>query len=449
MSTDPQFPPRDLLFALIASIPGSGTFDWCTPARALLDEIEAPAPVSPPPATDRAALSAADRQLLTFALDLAADQMTSRGDEFDADDEDAMERLRRLAAGERDEQQAQDGRCPHGCDTSTCPCLACEDDEERQPDTEPEPREETGAALARHLADQQMMTIQGAFQILGWAPLRFKLVDDATPVAASTPRANENDGTVAETGGTLRRAHVALAEQAGRAHVALARVRQLHDRLAEETDLTSPDDSITRGAAAKRIATALDGWSPELRPARGDQFETWLKTQRGDWLATTSQWHVLDAALDLYRLHADTGTPLDEHVCEGKAVGDCDCLEPAAAPVAGQPPADTGEEAREEIECANCWRVVENRSVPNMGSLSRDNWVHIPGGFQSCFPQRGADSPRAEPELTVVPQPETVHGCPPDGSGLTPCCGRTPFELPLTDRISSEVPVTCKGADRG
>ena len=116
---------------------------------------------------------------------------------------------------------------------------------------------------------------------------------------------------------------------------------------------------------------------------------------------------------------------------------------PAADPVAGQPPADTGEEAREEIECANCWRVVENRSTPNMGGPSRDNWVHVPGGFQPCFPQRGADSPRAEPELTVVPQPETVHGCPPDGSGLTPCCGRTPFELPLTDRISSEAPVTC------
>lgn len=39
-----------------------------------------------------------------------------------------------------------------------------------------------------------------------------------------------------------------------------------------------------------------------------------------------------------------------------------------------------------------------------------------------------------------------THACPPDGSGLTPCCGRTPFELPLSDRISSEAPVTCPGA---
>ena len=43
-------------------------------------------------------------------------------------------------------------------------------------------------------------------------------------------------------------------------------------------------------------------------------------------------------------------------------------------------------------------------------------------------------------------KPEIVHGCPPDGSGLTPCCGRTPFELPLGDRISSEAPITCATA---
>ena len=93
--------------------------------------------------------------------------------------------------------------------------------------------------------------------------------------------------------------------------------------------------------------------------------------------------------------------------------------------------------------CTFCAGDIENRSEPNMGGPSRDNWVHIPGGYTPCFPQRGADSPHAEPELTVVPQPETVHACPPDGSGLPPCCGRTPFELPLGDRISSEAPVTC------
>ncbi|MFJ6239059.1 hypothetical protein ACIQH0_33825 [Streptomyces griseus] len=41
-------------------------------------------------------LSKAEQQFLTFALELAADQMASRGDEFDDADEAALERLRTL-----------------------------------------------------------------------------------------------------------------------------------------------------------------------------------------------------------------------------------------------------------------------------------------------------------------------------------------------------------------
>lgn len=41
-----------------------------------------------------------------------------------------------------------------------------------------------------------------------------------------------------------------------------------------------------------------------------------------------------------------------------------------------------------------------------------------------------------------------VHACPPDGSGIMPCCGRTPFEVPRTDRMTSDPAlVTCTGAD--
>ncbi|MEV7034568.1 hypothetical protein AB0N99_30605 [Streptomyces sp. NPDC093272] len=54
---------------------------------------------------------------------------------------------------------------------------------------------------------------------------------------------------------------------------ALERVRRLHDQLAEETDLASPDDLITRGAAAKRIAAALDGWNPTGAPSCDVEFE--------------------------------------------------------------------------------------------------------------------------------------------------------------------------------
>ncbi|WP_329214831.1 hypothetical protein OG352_05290 [Streptomyces sp. NBC_01485] len=58
-------PARDRFFALIASIPGSGTVDWCGPARALLDEIAAPAVVSAAGPPTQAALR--DRIRLAIA----------------------------------------------------------------------------------------------------------------------------------------------------------------------------------------------------------------------------------------------------------------------------------------------------------------------------------------------------------------------------------------------
>jgi len=42
---------------------------------------------------------------------------------------------------------------------------------------------------------------------------------------------------------------------------------------------------------------------------------------------------------------------------------------------------------------------------------------------------------------------EVVHACPAAGDGLTPCCGRTPFELLRTDRMSADpAAVTCTTA---
>lgn len=66
------------------------------------------------------------------------------------------------------------------------------------------------------------------------------------------------DGAVRET------------ERADAAEAAIARVRQLHDGLANGDDLSDPDDEITKGAAAKRIAAALDGWTPPALTGRAD-----------------------------------------------------------------------------------------------------------------------------------------------------------------------------------
>ena len=72
------------------------------------------------------------------------------------------------------------------------------------------------------------------------------------------------------------------------------------------------------------LAHSGPSYQPAARPRRGDQFEQWLKAQRDEYESEGSeQWKALNEALDTYRLHADTGTPLDQHCCENGTVDDC------------------------------------------------------------------------------------------------------------------------------
>jgi len=82
----------------------------------------------------------------------------------------------------------------------------------------------------------------------------------------------------------------------------------------------------------KGLRRMADETATETQARRGDAFEQWLKARRDEWAPEGCQpWQILDQTLEEYRLHADTGAPLGEHVCEGKAVGDCECLEQPAA----------------------------------------------------------------------------------------------------------------------
>ncbi|SHL73514.1 hypothetical protein [Streptomyces yunnanensis] len=87
----------------------------------------------------------------------------------------------------------------------------------------------------------------------------------------------------------------------------------------------------------RRLFAALThtgpGYDLPHKPRRGDAVEQWLKAQRDmqrDRFGRTPAWHNLDDLLDAYRLHADTGTPLGEHVCMAQAVGGCDCFDTTA-----------------------------------------------------------------------------------------------------------------------
>ncbi|MBD3004672.1 hypothetical protein [Streptomyces sp. 5-10] len=84
-------------------------------------------------------------------------------------------------------------------------------------------------------------------------------------------------------------------------------------------------DLFRRGLPA--VTHTGPGYDLTPLPQRGDVVEQWLKTQRDAAADYPEAYQVADGLLDLYRLHADTGTPLTEHVCEGRAIGDCECFE--------------------------------------------------------------------------------------------------------------------------
>lgn len=129
-----------------------------------------------------------------------------------------------------------------------------------------------------------------------------------------------------------------------------------------QADHREGDDPVSPGTCATCEAEGSDDAhhdyeaqqqpDTETRPQRGDQFEAWLKAQRDLYDRTDQReessefWHEFDRALDEYRLHADTGTPLGEHVCEAQVVGQCECLE---QPVPG--PGRAADEEHGETRC--------------------------------------------------------------------------------------------------
>jgi hypothetical protein len=61
------------------------------------------------------------------------------------------------------------------------------------------------------------------------------------------------------------------------------------------------------------MADSADGF----RPARGDDVEAWIKRKRDEMLPFGDDRATLDWLLDMYREHADTGTPLSGEVADG------------------------------------------------------------------------------------------------------------------------------------
>jgi hypothetical protein len=49
-------------------------------------------------------------------------------------------------------------------------------------------------------------------------------------------------------------------------------------------------------------------------------------------------------------------------------------------------------------------------------------------------------------KIVLGDEESVVHACPPNSSGIMPCCNRAPMDVPLTERISLDgTAVTCRG----
>lgn len=101
----------------------------------------------------------------------------------------------------------------------------------------------------------------------------------------------------------------------------------LNDLLPLDHDAFGATHDLVQALQAARSSEAL---GVAVQPRRGDTFEAWLKAQRDEYgVRSSPQWITLDGVLDAYRLHADTGTPIDQHICEGCMRGDCEYAERA------------------------------------------------------------------------------------------------------------------------
>lgn len=169
-----------------------------------------------------------------------------------------------------------------------------------------------------------------------------RLAAEATPVAAPTATPNETGATVAASGDDLIEEYLRFLRGQGSKPDLSDLPQQQREAFAGQFEIVKalfdrgPElPPIDRDPVARRLGLhvpAAETPGPETQPRRGDEFEQWLKAQRDEYEVRSSpQWGALDEVLDTYRLYADTGTPLGEHVCEGRAAGDCECLETPTA----------------------------------------------------------------------------------------------------------------------
>lgn len=98
--------------------------------------------------------------------------------------------------------------------------------------------------------------------------------------------------------------------------------------------------------------------------------------------------------------------------------------------------------------CAAAVREYLAQEEPDDTDLSEENIDQMMASgtpVEICeLPHQTIEEEEACEQQRITSPPDTVHACPPDGEAFTPCCGCTPFELPHTDRMTTDpTAVTC------
>lgn len=168
----------------------------------------------------------------------------------------------------------------------------------------------------------------------------------------------------------------------------------------------------------------------EIRLAQyGQRTSTWSTATYNDGTEKALHEIALGLKAEVDRLRAQRRYLIDQLAKKDAASGEADRkLREFLAGPTEEP--ETAEPTRTltESEYNAAWHAVEGAA----GEEHAD-----PGTvLHAVLDRLGINLPPAPP----------VHACPPVGSGVTPCCGRTPFELPRTDRMETDPElVTCTG----
>ena len=99
----------------------------------------------------------------------------------------------------------------------------------------------------------------------------------------------------------------------------------------------------------------------------------------------------------------------------------------------------TGRDRTTARYCSSACQVLTSNAVHNGSPLP-------PEAAAQLYADAKAGEIRAWKEMGWGPGPEFTHLCPLPGTLYARCCGRTPFDLPRTDRMTPDPElVTCRG----